>query len=141
MIAFLRHLIFHDFWLKLFALVLAILIRITVTLAIQREVSPALPLTVMNEKRTFINVPVFCFSTAEDVRSVKVKPSEVEVTVQGDAKIVPQLQAKEIRAIVELTGIESARDLRKKLDVSMPVGITLVRVIPEEVEIIVPPKP
>jgi hypothetical protein len=40
MILLLRHLVFHDFWLKLFSLVLAVLIWLTVSVAIKKEVSP-----------------------------------------------------------------------------------------------------
>jgi YbbR domain-containing protein len=79
-------------------------------------------------------------STAADVRDVKVRPSEVEVTVRGEGKLVRSLNGNEIRAIVDLTGIESARELRKRIDISMPAGITLVRVSPEEVQVLVPPK-
>ena len=54
MIAFLRHLILKDFWLKLFSISLAVLIWITVSLAIQKEVSPAAALVLTTPaRRTF----------------------------------------------------------------------------------------
>jgi YbbR domain-containing protein len=141
MIAFLRHLIFDDFWLKLFSLALAVLIWITVSLAIQKEVSPVAALALTNpERRTFSNLPVVVMSSASDVRSFKVNPNEVEVTVEGDAKRLQSLQPKDIRVIVDLTGIESARDLTKRIEVSTPAGVTHVLVAPQEVHIIIPPK-
>jgi YbbR domain-containing protein len=141
MIAFLRHLIFNDFWLKLFSLALAVLIWITVSLAIQKEVSPVAALTLTNsERRTFANLPVVVLSSASDVRTFKVNPNEVEVTVEGDAKRLQNLQPKDIRVIVDLTGIESTRGLTKRIEVSTPAGVTHILVAPQEVQIIIPPK-
>jgi len=77
-------------------------------------------------------------SSAADVRSFRVDPSEVSVTIQGEPDLVDKVQPKEIHPLVDLTGIESASDLRKRIDVATPAGITLVRVDPPEVEIIFP---
>jgi hypothetical protein len=38
-----------------------------------------------------------------------------------------------------LTGIESARKLQRRVDVSMPSGLTFVSVEPPEVDVVVPP--
>ena len=78
-------------------------------------------------------------SSAEDVHNFKVSPSEVEVTVQGDPRTLQNLQSKDIRAMVDLTGVAAARDLRKRIEVSVPAGVTYMRVAPEEVQVIFPP--
>ena len=140
MIKFLRHIFIEDFLLKLFSLVLALLFWLTVSFAIrQKEVSPPPALTLNTEMHTFFNLPVVVMSSASDARNFKVSPSTVEVTVRGDAKTLANLQSKDIRAIVDLTGIEAARAL-KRIEVSTPAGVTHVRVVPEEVQVIVPPK-
>ena len=142
MIAFLRHLIFHDFLLKVFSLALAALIWSTIHFASQKEgaaVTPVTPLTLTTKQRTFAKLPVMVIFAAEDVRTFKVRPSEVEVTVQGEAKVLDNLQSKDFRVMVDLTGIEAAH-LRKRIEVSPPSGVTLVRVIPQEVDVIIPPK-
>jgi len=141
MITFLRNLIFKDFWLKLFSLTLAILIWFTVSLAIPKEGFPAAALALKaTERHTFSNLPVVVMSSASDVRNFKVNPNEVAVTVEGDPKILQNLQSKDIRVIVDLTGVEAARDMTKRIDVSIPAGVTLVRVDPQEVHISNPPK-
>ena len=140
MTGFLRQLLFRDFWLKLFSLMLAVLIWLSVSIAIQKEGSPAVALTLTAEERTFSNLPVLVISSAQDVRNFKVRPSEVEVTVRGDAKTLRALRANEIRARVDLTDIETARDLRKRIEVSVPAGISQVGVTPPEVQVIFPPK-
>jgi YbbR domain-containing protein len=139
MIAFLRHLLFQDFWLKLFSLALAVLIWLTVSFTQSGGgrslfANPAIP------EKTYDGIPVLVMSSAADVRSVKVNPSEVQVTVRGDAKLLQDLQLRDIRALVDLTGIESARGLLKRIEVTTPAGITFVKVVPDEVEVNVPPK-
>jgi YbbR domain-containing protein len=131
MIAFLRNLLLEDFWLKLFSLALAALIWFTVTFVSQKEVR--------TDTRVFFNLPVTVLSAAEDVRNFKVSPSEVQVTVQGDGGILQNLQSKDIRVMVDLTGVAAAHELRKRVEVSAPAGVTHLRVTPEEVQVIFPP--
>ena len=137
MIAFLQHLVFHDFWLKLFSLVLAVLIWFTVSLASQKEVSPVGPLMRNLAQRTFLRLPVVVLSSAEGVGEIQIHPQEVEVTIEGEPRTLQSVQSKDIRAIVDLTGIKAA-ELRKRIEVSTPAGVTHVRVAPQEVEIVYP---
>jgi YbbR domain-containing protein len=132
MIHFLRKLIFEDFWLKLFSLALAVLIWLTVTFASQKEVG--------TEQRVFSDLPVTVLAAAEDVHNFKVSPDQVEVTVQGNPRTVQDLDSKGVRAIVDLTGVGAARDLRRHVQVAVPPGITLMRVEPEEVRVVFPPE-
>jgi len=140
MIVFLRELFFHDFWLKLFSLALAVLIWLTVAFAIKKEGSPVVALTVPLQEMAFSNLPVVVMSSAQDVRSIRVSPSQVEVTVQGEGKTLRGVQAKDIRVIVDLTDIEEAQGLKKRIEVSTPPGISLVRVFPSEVQIVFSPR-
>jgi YbbR domain-containing protein len=131
MIAFLRNLLLEDFWLKLFSLALAALIWFTVTFVSQKEVR--------TDTRVFFSLPVTVLSAAEDVRNFRVSPSEVQVTVQGDGGILQNLQSKDIRVMVDITGVAAAHELRKRVEVSAPAGVTHLRVTPEEVLVIFPP--
>jgi YbbR domain-containing protein len=147
MIAFLRDsavlvrdFVQHDFLLKVFSFALAVLIWFTVT-EIQKEASPLPHLTMNSDVKIFSNLPVVVMSSAQDVRNFKVNPSTVEVTVQGDAKTLRDLSSKDIRVIVDLTGIEGTGGLRKRIEVSTPSGVTHKRVEPEEVEVRFPLKP
>jgi hypothetical protein len=139
MLETLREIFFRDVLLKLFSLALAILIWLTVSVAIHREAVPGGdPIHVI--ERTFSRLPVLVVSSAADVRSVHVNPSEVEITVRGDVRAINALEGKDIRVMVDLTGVESARDLFKRIEVSTPAGVTHVRVVPEGVQILMPPK-
>ena len=132
MITFLRNLVLEDFWLKLFSLMLAVLLWLTVSFASRKD-------TVFDQRVLSRMLPVTILASAEDVRSFRVSPSEVAVTVQGNPKILQNLQTNDLRAVVDLTGIAAARDLRKRIEVSVPAGVTPLRVIPDEVQVIFPP--
>src|ERR1044071_6389349 len=114
MITFLRNLVAHDFWLKLFSLVLAFLIWLIVWKAIGKGVSPLAAFTNPTPEQNYVNVPVLVRLPAADIRNVKVDPTEVRITVRGEAKLLRDLQPRDIRAEVDLTGIESARGLHKR---------------------------
>jgi YbbR domain-containing protein len=131
MIKFLRHLFLDDFLLKFFSLALAVVVWLIVTFASQKQAGTT--------PRVFYDLPVTVFSSAEDVRNFKVSPNEVILTVEGDAKTVQNLQTKDIRVMVDLTGVGTARELRKRIEVSLPAGVTCMRVAPEEVQVIFPP--
>ena len=138
MIAFLRHLFFHDFWLKLFSVVLAVALWVIVYVDKERkEVAPA-PLAQAPTDRKFYNLPGIIMSSAEDVRAFKVTPEEVAVTLQGEREAILKLQSKDIRVLVDLTGVEAARDLTKRVEISTPPGFTVVQVTPKEVRIVQP---
>lgn len=141
MISFLKNFLFRDFWLKLFSLVLAVLIWLAVSFAIHRDLPPEAPLENLTlAEKIFANIPVVVMASAADVHGFKVDHSEVTVKVRGDTKTLEHLQASDIRAIVDLTGIESAKGLKKKIAVTTPANISYVSVEPDEVEVIVPPK-
>jgi len=131
MIAFLRKLVLENFWWKLFSLALAVLIWLTVTFASQKEGRPV--------QRVFSHLPVLALSATEDVHNFRLSPAEVEVTVQGDARTLQNLQDKDVRPMVDLTGVGVARELRKRIEVSVPVGVAHTRVAPEEVQVTFPP--
>ncbi len=131
MITLLRKLVFEDAGWKLFSLALAVLVWLTVTFVSQKDV--------WTDKRVFSHLPVTVLASAEDVHNFKVNPTEVEVIVQGDSRTLQNLQSKDIRPMVDLTGVGVARELRKRIEVAVPAGVTHMRVAPEEVQVIFPP--
>jgi YbbR domain-containing protein len=136
MMTSLRKLVFEDFWLKLFSLVLAVLMWFTISSAIRQGNPSASPLGTESQiLRTFSQVPVVVLSSAPQTGRFKIQPETVELTVEGTATSVHNLQDSDISVIVDLTGIETAHDLLKRLKVSKPAGIAKVKVVPEEVQV------
>jgi YbbR domain-containing protein len=139
MIGLLRNLVTQDFWLKLFSLLLATLTWLAVNFLLTRESSPLAPL-VPTDVRTFLNLPVVVMSSAEEVRDFKVSPNQVSVTVQGEARLMQSLQPKDVRVLVDLSGVRASGQLRRQIEVSTPQGISYVQVVPPQVEVVYPPK-
>jgi YbbR domain-containing protein len=134
-----RDLLTKDFAWKLLSLALAIAIWLVVRPIQNEATTVANPLNFQPEQ-TFSNLPVLIVSAAADVREFKVHPSAVAVTVSARPEILSELSDKELRVQVDLSGIEAARDLRKRVEVSTPPGVTFVRVSPADVDVVVPPK-
>jgi YbbR domain-containing protein len=134
-----RDWITKDFGWKLFSLFLAVAIWLTVHKIYEepRNASgPAAGSTV-----TFDNLPVLVVSSASDVRNFRVAPGTVAIKVSGSPEVMADLQANQIHATVDLTDIQSAGDLRRRVDVSTPPGVTLMTVNPNQVDVMVPPPP
>jgi YbbR domain-containing protein len=129
----------NDLGWKLFSLFLAVAIWLTVH-KIYEEPGAASGLVGGNTV-TFGNLPVLVVSAASDVRDFRVAPATVAVKVSGPPEIMADLQANQIHAVVDLTDVQSARDLRRRVDVSTPPRVTLVSVDPPKVGVIVPPPP
>ena len=137
---FLRNLLLEDAWLKLFSLALAVLTWVTVWFAIQKGVSPVATAMSNLKDVTFFNLPVVVLSAAGDVHAFKVDPKEVQVTVQGETRVLGNLKSRDIRVMVDLTGVEPVGDVRKRIEISTPPGVTHVRVVPQDVLVIFPAK-
>ena len=127
----------EDLGWKFFSLVLAIAIWLTVHRIL---IESALPVENTGSRPvTYGNLPVFIVATAADVHLYRVAPDSVKITVTGSPEAIGKLQANQIRATVDLTGIDSARELKRSVEVTVPAGISVVRVEPAKVGIIVPP--
>jgi len=87
----------------------------------------------------FTNLPVLIVSAAADVREFHVTPNAVTVTVSGQPEIMAALQMDQVHALVDLTDIEAARNLQRRVDITTPAGVTLVNVNPAEVNVVIPP--
>lgn len=134
-----RDFLTKDTGWKLFSLGLAVILYFTVRAVRQSSGDTGRPLEV-RATHTYRGVPVLVMSSASDVRAFKVSPATVQVTVRGRPEILTQLQEEDLRVTVDLTGIEAAQNLKKRVHVSAPPGITLVEVVPAEVNVVIPPK-
>jgi YbbR domain-containing protein len=127
-----------DIGWKFFSAFLAVAIWLTVHKIYEEPRTAAASVT--GNTVTYGNLPVLIVSTAADVRDFRVAPDVVSVTVSGPPDAMAVLQANQIRAVVDLTDIASAKELRRRVDVSTPPGVTLVNVDPPRVGVLIPPK-
>jgi hypothetical protein len=140
MIVFARNLVVKDFWLKLFSLALAILIWLTVRFSINGETStsPLLALLGHAADETVVTVPVRV--PVSGAQTFKVDPTEIQVTLRGDPKILKSLRSEEIRAQVDLTGVETASGLLRPIEVVLPQGISYTHLSKDTVVVSTAPK-
>ena len=135
-----RDLILKDLGWKLLSLALAVAIWLTVQ-PLTEAPSERRSIWENWETQTFTNLPVLLVvSAAADVHEFKVNPDVVTVTVSGRPEMISAMTGQEIRVTVDLTGIEAARGLRKRVEVSVPPGVAFIRAEPPDVNVIVPPK-
>jgi len=127
-----------DVGWKVFSLLVAITIYFTVQ-GVRKDRTPNEALGQW-ESKTFVNLPVLIVSAAADVREFKVNPDTVNVTIRAASDMMAGVTEKEIQVHVDLTAVESARNLRQRVVISLPAGVTLVRATPAEVSVVVPPK-
>lgn len=136
----------HDWFIKdlgwkLFSVFLALAIWLTVHKILEESAPPpaVVPASPPSQATTtFTNLPVLIVSAAADVREFHITPNAVTVTVSGRPEVMAKLQAGHVHALVDLTDIEAARDLRRPVAISMPPGVALVNVEPPDVNVVIP---
>ena len=127
----------EDLGWKILSVILAVAIWLTVHRILLESALPS-PAS-GGSTLTYGNLPVLIVASAADVHLYRVAPETVKVTVSGSPDAIAVLQANQIRATVDLTGIDSARELKRSVDVAVPSGVTVVSVEPAKVGVIVPP--
>jgi YbbR domain-containing protein len=125
-----------DFGWKLFSVVLAVVILLTVRNVGVESGAPGL-LAVQN---IYTNIAVSAVSASADVRNVHVEPGIVSVTVSGTPDVMAALDSTRIHAVVNLTGIDLAHDLKCHVEVAVPPRVTLLSVDPPEVTVTISQK-
>ena len=125
----LRELFIKDFGWKFFSLLLAAFIWLTVHKIIAEP----------NGTVTISDLPVFLVASAADVHLYRVAPGTVSVTVGGSPDALATLSASQIRATVNFTETDTTKDSRRQVDISVPYGITLLKVDPAQVGVLIPP--
>jgi hypothetical protein len=129
----LRDFIVKDFGWKLLSLALAVAIWLTV----KGFSSDNGTLT----ERTFADLPAQIVSGTTDARPFRIAPEVVQVTVKALPDAIKALTEREIHVYVDVSNADPTRNFRKRVEVSAPTRITIVKVEPAEVEVVVPPRP
>lgn len=136
----LRELIIHDVWWKIFSVALAVVIWVTVNPVSQDERHRTINPLGTSQVRVFTNMPVVVRSSATNLQAFSISPETVEVTIGGRSEFVNAVTEHDISVTVDLTDIESARALRKRVDVVPPPGVTFIKAFPSHVDVTIPSK-
>jgi YbbR domain-containing protein len=133
----LRDFFLKDSGWKLFSLLLAAFIWLTVHKIIAEPQAAVVPPA--SKSATYGNQPVVLMAAAADTRLYGVNSNTVSVTVSGLPADMDVLQANQIHATVDLSDFDDkSKDPYRRVDVSVPWGVTVVNVTPAKVRIIPP---
>jgi hypothetical protein len=130
----LRDYIQNNYWWKLLSLLLATLTWFTISTGLQ-QTKTMQQSSVSGIVRPFPSLPITIMTTASDTRGFKVIPDHVFVKVIGKEETLATLQPNEIVVFVDLTANQSANRLRKAVQVRVPDGMFVARVVPDKVDV------
>ena len=133
-----RDLFIKDWGWKLFSLILAVVIWFTVHRILQESGTPGTNASGVSTL-TYGNLPVNLVSSAQDVRDYRLLHPTVSVTVNGSPEVIGKLQANQIHATVDLTGIDTVNTAKLRVEISVPAGVTVISVTPETSGVVAPP--
>lgn len=126
-----------DFYWKAFSLLMAIGIWLTVRKEAETSAghSPAALLI------TYKNLPIIPVSDNTDVRLAQLVPHTVNATISGASDVMNTLQGSQIHVFVNLTGLSSAQNLTRNVEISLPNGATVVDIDPPVVVVTLQKQP
>lgn len=123
---------FRNFGWKLLSLALAIIIWLTVK---------ALSAEQGQTEKMYLSLPIQIVSSTADVRAFRVEPATINVTLKGRLSAINRLTEREIHVLVDASSADFLQSFRRRVDVAVPNGITVIRFEPTEVQLTPPPKP
>jgi hypothetical protein len=131
---FLRAFFLHNFWLKLFSVVLATLIWLAVWASLRGESVLSHRIASAEVTRKFPRRPVLVVTGTGEHPALAIEPSDVSVLVRGPAAVLSGLKEQDIQVFLHLQGrLDSAGDFG--VVVHAPIGVTEVVAFPEHVTI------
>jgi YbbR domain-containing protein len=129
-----RDWILKDFGWKLFSLILAVTLWITIRHSIGESPTTVIPFASVDTV-TFTNLPVLAVSSNADVHNAQVNPRAIAIKLTGPSEVMAVLEENKIHATVNLTGVDLASGLPLLVDVSVPPGITIDKITPPKVNV------
>ena len=130
----LHDLIFKNFWLKLFSLILATLIWFTVWSNLEKEARLPWRTARSDRYRDFADQPVLVLANGNDKQPYRIDPARVRVTVRGSEAALDKLKPADLEVFVRPLGVGEPTG---PLDVQVraPVGVAVVQVQPSSVSV------
>ncbi|MGA2176174.1 MAG: hypothetical protein ABSH38_14455 [Verrucomicrobiota bacterium] len=130
----LRSLIFHNFWLKTFSVVLATVIWFFIHDGIRHDNVPTQLSINHLLAQEYIRVPVTVQTNIGETRVFRVTPSEVVVTAVGEQTALLGTK-QDIKAYLNLRDFHSKEPVTEELRVDAPTNINVLEINPPVVTV------
>jgi YbbR domain-containing protein len=130
-----RHLIFHNLWLKLFSIALATVIWLGIDNSIQNDKNASRMLVT-----GVISVPVAVDLPPGDKRVFSITPKDVAVMAVGKDAASFQAARKDVRVSVDLTHLTSTEPTTVDVKAETPPNINVMEINPSSVQVQLAPK-
>jgi YbbR domain-containing protein len=129
----LRHLAFHNFWLKTFSVALATVIWLAIYRGIQNDVTPAQTIMSRLLARQLVRVPVAIIKRPGDTRLFKITPPDVVVSLTGGDLDLRRVLPSDMRVFVDVTDFPSGKNVFAAVHAEAPTGDSVQEVHPANV--------
>ena len=120
-----RTYIIHNFWWKLFSLLLATFTWMTIQASFQQHQSMIDAPIDTTSKRTFSAVPISILSSVYNTNRYKIDPVVVEVEVTGTEDALAKLNPRDVRVFVDAGVVGDVKLFRKQLQTQVPQGLSV----------------
>jgi len=127
---FVRSLFLHNFWWKLFSVVLATLIWLAVRANLSNEAALTRRDTLANVTRKFAHRPVMVMTGTGEHPALTIEPGDVSVLVRGSAELMSNLQEEDVQVFLHLQNLKNLTG-DFPVVVHVPPGIKEVVAFPE----------
>jgi hypothetical protein len=102
-----RDLALRNFWLKISALALAIVVWFTFSSG-ELKIPMTERILPYASSRKFVRHPVMVARPGGDIREFKLDPDEVDIVLTGEELVLKRIRGEEIYAFVDPTGVKDA---------------------------------
>jgi hypothetical protein len=131
----LRHLIFHNFWLKFFSIASGTIIWMAVHFSIDHDLTLSEPAASQRFVKRNLTVPISILQNEGDTNVFKLTPANVVLTIMGEAKTLRGPEGKEIKMYVDLTDHPGIAATQEDLHPDVPTNIYVIEFKPHTVTV------
>ena len=121
----------YNFGLKCFAVLLGTL----TWLAIRFEVGQGFGSGIRFATQEFARQKITMLSNSGDTRSFVVTPPVATITLKGDSSALQRFEGEELRTFVNLTRLGEVKATLVRVEVLVPSGIQVIKVVPDVVRV------
>jgi hypothetical protein len=131
----LRHLIFHNFWLKMFSIASGTIIWMAIHFSIEHVLTLSETAGGGRLIPETVEVTISILQEEGDTRLFQISPTNALVTVMGEASVLRGPAGQEIKMYVDLTDYHSRTPTQEDLHADVPPNIHVVEFKPHTVSV------